>query len=396
MTDALRAYSAGDLGWYNGFSADELSNKILAATFLAASYLTEPICKVHELDWQLQVEDVLPPATSKMANLARKFFLILGIVGYAVLAMFTAAPAVALRYLASNLQSKPYLYAKGESPAKKLSDHTFSLLSWNICCPAGGYSISDGGVVPWGYRIDDIINKICEKDADVNCLYETFDTRSAFYICEKLRGRGYTHFYYNIGPKTIGVSSGIFVASKYDIANPEFTPFPLDSLVGRTKFAAKGVFAFDLQSEGNSFARVFSTHLQHSEECTHPTNEEVEARKKQMEILIAKTEQVKDKCLVVTGDLNLDDDEYNASTWQYHFKKGDTYLDPQRTWGGDEFCARLVKKRPSPPLNLDHTMVVAGTAYDISTSLVETGYDRATYKQEALSDHAGLYSTITV
>jgi endonuclease/exonuclease/phosphatase family metal-dependent hydrolase len=183
-------------------------------------------------------------------------------------------------------------------------------------------------------------------------------------------------------------------ASKYNIKNLEFSPFPQDTLVGRTKYAAKGVFAFDLESRGEHFARVYSTHLQHSEEPAFPTSEEVEARKRQMQIILDKVNTVRDRCLVVTGDLNLDDDEYRASSWCHRFQKGDLFGALDKTWGGDEFCARMVGKQVSGPLNLDHTMVVNGTVRSISTSLVETGYDPTTFKEGALSDHAGLLSRI--
>lgn len=238
---------------------------------------------------------------------------------------------------------------------------------------------------------------ICPLINIVNCLYETFDVNAAFHICEQLKQRGYNDFYFNIGPKAVGVSSGILIGSKYKIHNPAFSPFPQDSLVGRTKNAAKGVFSFDLQGRrGENFARIYATHLQHSEEPAFPTAEEVEARRKQMQIIVDKIDVVRDRCIVVTGDLNLDDEEYRDSSWQDRFQKGDPFGDGLKTWGGDEFCARLVGKRVSGPLNLDHTMVLNGTAHSIETSLVETGYDPAVFKEGVLSDHDGLFSTITV
>lgn len=382
-------------------SIDDLAGRIKAAIFRAASRLTDPICKSHELFRRLYVVDALHPSASKAANWARKFFLFLGLVGAAAIAIVTTAPGIALRGLASFLQKEPFIYVRGRGGEKTLpSDRTFSLLSWNICCTAGGYSISDGGVMPWSYRIEDICDKILEKDADVNCLYETFDTGSAFYLCEKLKEKGYAHFYFNIGPKAIGVSSGIFIASKYAIGNPEFTPYPQDMLVGRTKFAAKGLFAFDLQSKGSSFARVHATHLQHSEECAYPTDEEKTARQRQMGIIVSKAKGVRNKCVVITGDLNLNDEEYRSSFWQARFEKGDRFADPDKTqgmtWGGDEFCARMVGKRHSPAMNLDHTAVMGGTARAIRTDLVKTGFDAARFTREGLSDHAGLFSEISI
>lgn len=376
---------------------DEAAAKIKFVAFRTAAYLTDPICKAHELYRRIYIVDAQHPTAYRVSNYARKLSLFAAMLTCAAAAIFTTLPGIALRGMTAYLQKEPFIYVKGDGEEKALpSDGTFSLLSWNICCTAAGYSISDGGVYPWTFRIDDICDKIAEKNADVNCLYETFDTHSAFYLCEKLQEKGYSHFYFNIGPKAVGVSSGIFVASKYAIDNPEFTPFPLDSLVGRTKHAAKGLFAFDLQNRGKSFARIHATHLQHSEESQFPTDEELDARRKQMEIIVKKIERVRDKCAVLTGDLNLGDEEYTASSWSSLFQKGDLYHDPDKTWGGEEFYNRIAGKRISAPMNLDHTMVVKGTARGIETSLVKTGYDPTKYRKEALSDHAGLFSKITV
>ncbi len=373
----------------------QILNQLAIQTFRAASYLTDPICKSHEFYRRIFTVEALHPTSSRVAHLARKASFAIGAAGWASLALFTTLPGVVLRSSALYMQKDPFIYVQGQPGGKDLpSDRSFSLLSWNVCCVGGGYPISDGGVMPWSFRIDNIVRKVIEKDADVNCLYETFDSESAFYICKKLKEKGYNHFYFNIGPKAIGVSSGILVASKYNIKNPEFSPFPQSSLVGRTKSAAKGVFGFDLESRGQHFARIYSTHLQHAEEPAFSTDEEVEARNKQMQIIVEKVNTIRDRCVVVTGDLNLDDSEYETSSWHHRFEKGEWQFGSMKTWEGDEFCARMVGKRVSGPLNLDHTIVARGTNRSLSTSLVETGYDATTFKKEALSDHAGLLSIL--
>jgi endonuclease/exonuclease/phosphatase family metal-dependent hydrolase len=364
-------------------------------SFSLASDLTDPVCKAHEYFRRTYTVEALHPTATRVANVVRKFFLVIAALLFSCLALFTTLPGIALRGLAAKLQNTPFLEQHSRSPSKTLPpERIFTLLSWNICCVAGGYTITDGGVVPWKERIDQIVRQIEEKDADVNCIYETMDTKSALYVADRLKAKGYPHIYFNMGSKAIGVSAGILVASKYEVKEAEFIPFPLASLVGRTKNASKGVFGFDLASEGKSFARIFATHLQHSEEPAFPTEEERAGRRMQMEIIVDKVNRVRDKCVVVTGDLNLDDEEYLASPWRSIFQKGDAFSG--RTWGGDAFCASLVGKRPSGPLNLDHTMIVQGTARAILTQAVDTGYVAERYTREATSDHRGLYSLITL
>ncbi len=361
-------------------------------TFCFASLLTEPVCKAHELFRRLYVVDELNPTASKTSNWARKFFLGVGIVASSFLSLGTAVPGAALRGIASHLEKEPFIYYQGKL-SNKILEEGFSLLSWNICCVGGGYSISDGGVMPWNFRIDNIIEEIVKKDPDLLSLYEVMDTAAGFYLYERLQEK-YAHFYFNIGPRAIGPSSGIFVASKAKIINPEFTPFPKQMLVGRTKISEKGVFSFDIQVEGKKI-KVYATHLQHSEQPQYPNEEEVEARKKEMELIVKKVNQEAGN-VIVTGDLNLDNAEYENSFWKETFQNLPIDENASKTWGGDEFCARMVGKKDSGPLNLDYTLITKESEITGTTSLVETGYADTTFTIDALSDHRGLLSRFKI
>lgn len=364
--------------------SEGIKEKISHLCFKIASYLTDPICKAHEYFRILSLKQTL---------FLKKSVFALTLLSNTSLSLFTTLPGVAFRAYAINLQPKPYLYAKSAHAEKSLpKDGSFTLLSWNICCIAGGFSISDGGVTPWRERIEPITKKIIEKDADVNCLYEVFDLHSAFYLTDKLSQAGYTHIYYNIGPRGVGVSSGIFIASKYEIDNLEFTEFSKELLVGSTKNANKGFVTFDLTSDQKPFARVFATHLQHSDQPAYPTKEEIEARHGQMELIMQKIHQRENICTILTGDLNLDDDEYESSFWKQDFQRKET----KKTWGGDHYCATLSGKKVSPSLNLDYLLVTNGSAKSFSTQIVETGFDPKIYTSLALSDHRGLLGTIKV
>ena len=380
-----------------GGGTDGPSSRWATAAFRLASYLTDPVCRAHERYRLVPLMDVLRPEDRGMANRARQGRLLAELCGYTVLAALVTGPGVLLRHLASRLQKMPYLHLKSKGQAKSLgADRAFSILSWNVCCVGGGYPISDGGVMPWRARIEAIADTIIRHSADGVCLYEVVDSHAAYRLADRLMRAGYVHCYHNIGPRALGVSSGILVASRYEVRTPECTLFPVETLVGRTKSAAKGLFAFDLESDGAAFARVIATHLQHSEECMYPTREEQAARAAQMRIIMERIVDRPALCTVVTGDLNLDDEEYHASPWRPRFHKGDRYHEPRRTWGGDAFCARLVGKRVSGALNLDHTMLVAGSGRGIETFLVDPGYDAERFTREALSDHGALLSRIFV
>lgn len=359
-----------------------------------ASYLTEPVCKSRECYYSLYATD---PDVDMITALAEKIVLVVGLLGWSALSVFSTLPGIALRGGLSWVQGDTYIHDQKDGPAKALPENrTFSMLSWNVCAVSGGYSITDGGVVPWDQRLDRIEKKIIEQDADVVCLYEIFDAKAGFNLSPALRNAGYKHVSFNFGARAVGASSGIMIASKYEIEDLTFTPFPVDSLVGRTKNCTKGVVGFDLVSNGQKFASVFATHLQHSEEPMFPTVEEVQARQMQMEIIADKVNQVAGRTVLVTGDLNLDDNEYQGSSWNAQFDKGDISECTSPSWGGDEFCAKLMDKPVSGPLNLDHTMAKVGSVTALETKFVETGYDPTVYSPSALSDHKGLFSRVTV
>lgn len=374
----------------SGFSRSQMEDSLKKQTFRLASYLTDPICKAHEFFRRMYIVDVLNPTAFKVSNWVRKFFIGLGIIVNLSLAIGSTVPGICLRGITSHLEKEPFIYYRGKLPDEQF-EVSFSLLSWNICCPAGGYSISDGGVMPWSFRIDKILAKITEQDIDVISLYEVFDTASGFYLYEKLREK-YAHFYFNIGPRAIGPSSGIFIASKAKITNPEFTPFPKHMLVGRTKNSEKGVFSFNIQTKKGN-VKIYTTHLQHSEEPQYPTDEEVWARGKEMKLIVDKVGQEVGS-VILTGDLNLDNKEYAQSSWAGNFQEVSFAKNDSRTWGGDKFCAEMVGKRVSGPLNLDYALATKQSALKMETFLIATGYDTKKCTRDALSDHRGLVSLV--
>lgn len=103
---------------------------------------------------------------------------------------------------------------------------------------------------------------ILSTNADVICLQEVFDDQIIYSLYEQLKDR-YTHFYVEIGPRSFGFSfdplslpSGLFIASKYAIENPEFTPFTnKDDLIN------DGFFDFVIKDKKNSLGHLYTACL---------------------------------------------------------------------------------------------------------------------------------------
>ncbi len=344
---------------------------------LAASLLTDPICRAREKYWLGRALGDVPYTQT----------FLLYTVGF-----FPAVLGVMVRFIAKRFQKSVYLYKQGASEEVDIGEK-ISLLSWNICAIPAGFSITDGGVFPWKNRMHAIVQKILEQDTTIVSLFEVFDIQTVRILHESLKG-SYRHFYYGMGTMTLGVASGFFIASKTALKDFDFTRFPQGHLVGRTKNTGKGVCSFNILSREHGTMHFFLTHLQHSEECEFPTTEEVSARNHQMEALLNKINTAHSHRAVVTGDLNLDEYEMHAAAWNTLFSRG--VFPNKKTWGGDEFGAKLVGKKGSSARTYDYTMVYNPSDLTLTSSYIETGYDPKNFKQEALSDHLGIVSTISI
>ncbi len=401
----------------NYIDLDNITNRCKIAAFRAASYLTDPICKSRECHKMEAIIDELYPVEAsntigKLQNIIRRWSLLIGYGLYTALALFTTLPGIALRSLTANLSKEPFLYLPGKAEEKPLpSDSSFSLLSWNICFVPAGYSITDGGILSYFYRAQKIAEEVLKQDSDVVCLYETFDTGSAMDLAEALK-ENYSHIYFNIAPRSIGTSSGIFVASKFPISAFDVELFPEDTLVGTTKYSAKSVVGFTLQNKGEDVARIFTTHAQHGEEPEFPTEEEISCNQRQMQIVLEKVKNFANKNLavIVCGDLNVSRENLEAvpgllltsSPTNNEDTSFLTFLDGNKeskipTWDGDDSCAfRFYGKKISKALELDYILALTGHVKSIITTVGQTYYDPKKVTLSALSDHRPLTSIITL
>ncbi len=368
-----------------------------AVGYRVASWLTEPAVKTRELYYRVKIVDDLNPLMKKTSKYAEKFFLLLKMCGCALLALITTLPGIAIRSAISSIEKEPYIYFRSDhqnAGNKVLSNSEFTHLNWNICATSGGYAITDGGLVPWQFRMDRIAEKILMTDADIASLFEVFDFEAAIELYRKLKSK-YTHFYFNIGAHGLGPNSGIFVASKFEIKDPKFTPYSKDTLTTRTKYANKGIFEFDLLSNHQKFAHFIDTHLQHSEIPSMPTEEEKKGRKAQMEVIKNKVNE-KSELVVVSGDLNMDDPEFESLNTDSQLYEGARFYNDKATWDGDHYCKTLMKEPFSASQNLDHTAIKSGFGKSIENSLIETEFNASLISLNALSDHRGLLSKIKV
>jgi hypothetical protein len=158
----------------------------------------------------------------------------------------------------------PYIALKSQTPEKTADKTEFTVLNLNTCFVPGQFPFIYGGVtMPWQDRVAPLAAKIITANADIVCLQEVHAHEASFAMYEALKDN-YTYFYLAIGPRLLGFSleslglpSGLFVASKYPIENPQFTVFSVSGIPMNY-----GFFDFVVKNGSTSIGHVYTTHMQ--------------------------------------------------------------------------------------------------------------------------------------
>jgi len=411
------------------------SHKAKHLAYLLAAHANEPICSTLENFWANKTVQFLDtgnaPSNKELSEALSKVSLKFPI--QLIFSLMIASVGVALRWIASSLEKEPFTYFAGEAEEKFAQRNTsIKSVDFNIC-GVRGFTLTDGGVAPIHNkfkgtdqtRIQAIIAKLKEENADVISLYECFDYKTAMELYEGLKG-DYAHFYFNMGNKNpFAPNSTIFVASKFPVKNPKFEYLKDETLTERAKKSGKGIFTFDLcDKEGNPVFTKISTHLQHSEIPGKPTGDEIAKRKKQVERITEIAEEAaKNNPVILGGDLNLDREEWNQQPASKNWDCNPSLEAGTYSWKGDKFSTDLMqayfelpwwKKIFCPPSFLYYHRDMASNAQQLdhiasyqsqslpnglrslSISMKEVGFDPNRYQSDALSDHAMMVGRFVV
>jgi endonuclease/exonuclease/phosphatase family metal-dependent hydrolase len=358
--------------------------------------MTEPVCRLSELKGRVALVDTLHRSQPRLVRLVIK-------TGYVALMALLVLPAMVLSPIAMLVRALFRRHATGlwmTDQTKQMEwaqgskEQPLRMLTWNVCAPAGQYSITDGGILPWRDRIQKLHEAITEARANIVCLAEVFDAAAALEMA-KLLGQTYAHVLMAVGTRAVGVPSGMLVASQGPLEDVQFEAFPKAWLDGRTKNSEKGILQFTVPLPGKKLT-VLTSHLQHSEQPAQATDDEKACRQKQFEKIQEVADQAlgKDHAVVLTGDLNIEPSELQTLPQNQHLDRGACPESP--TWGGDGWCASLAPKPGSGPLVLDYTMSWKGSVQKLNTRYTETGFNGTEFRASALSDHCGLISEIVV
>jgi endonuclease/exonuclease/phosphatase family metal-dependent hydrolase len=359
----------------------------------AASWLSEPACQCSELVGRLATLQTLYPHASRVSMTARKIAIWLQVALWAMGALIGSIPAMLLRAIVRRRATG--IWRSQEAAERPWQGNRVRLLTWNVCAPAGKYAITDGGVLPWRDRIDRVLHQIRTARADVVCLAEVFDAAAALEMA-KILSQTYAHVLTCVGPRAIGVPSGVLIASRGPLTDVGFEAYPKSWLDARTKNAEKGILRFSLPLPAKTLT-VLTSHLQHSEKPEFPTPAERQCRARQIARIgqLAEEQAQRGRAVVLTGDLNLEPAELRGLPEGRQLRAGEM-LSQEPTWGGDQWCARIEGKQGSSARTLDYTLAWRDTVRHLRTQLTHTGFCGTEFRPQALSDHRGLLSEIAV
>ncbi|MBS0604598.1 MAG: endonuclease/exonuclease/phosphatase family protein [Verrucomicrobia bacterium] len=299
----------------------------------------------------------------------------------------------------------PYLYLKGGAAEKILpsAQDPFTVLNLNTCFLPGELVYVHGGVALWQQRVEAIADKIISSGADVICLQEMFTEDACHALYEELKEH-YSHFYVAIGPRplgfspaTFGLPSGLFVASKFSVEDPHFTPFAVTGYQMNY-----GFFDFVIKSADTPLAHLYSTHLQSLNEEQFPQIRAAEL----MQIIEKMQNDGPSVPRIACGDFNIPwgSGEPGESLIRAYFyddyNHGRTEFSEGQQTCTDYFIDRFFASIGHPqPIGanlqiIDYALLFQPAALGCTIQTVLIPMNRLSEAESAVSDHNGLLTTV--
>ncbi len=241
-----------------------------------------------------------------------------------VLAALGIIPAVlgnCLTAIANMLKSKQFNYLYTGAPA---AQQVKKILHANVCMLPGGLPSSFGSMSPAKERVDNLVQFIKSQNAEIIAFSEVSRTISSL-LFNRLKDE-YKLFFTDIGLKPFGMEAGLFIASKVPVKEASFNIFKASDKGGQ-KMYKRGYFTFETKDH-----YFIYTHLS-------PNSKQV--RTDQLKEIQNVIESLKNKSVILFGDLNVekktpDTSDYQALTQLGLHDPGDTTF--TCTENGKEEC----------------------------------------------------------
>jgi len=298
----------------------------------------------------------------------------------------------------------PYTSWISATPDKRDVEDGITVLNCNSCLVPGDFPYLYGGVAQvWQERVAPLIEKLLQADADIVCLQEAFSQDASDALYEALQGH-YTYFYGAIAPRTlgfsfetIGIPSGLFVASKYPIVAPQFTAF------SQVSFPINyGLFDFLVTDGERPLAHIYTTHMQAFD---HPLL--AEARALQLQQILDKMAEdyakEEDLPYFLCGDLNINCGKGESSEkllkkyfYNDYLAEGSPITEANSTYTDYFSNYKLDLQQPPHFQILDYALLLRNGEDSKERRILtkRISMNQLTDPERAISDHHGLLTYI--
>lgn len=297
-------------------------------------------------------------------------------------ALILWAFGVLIDWLGDLISQKKYTELKGDSEVKETNLPT--LMTFNVCMLPGALPVLFGGVRPARERLDELASFILEKDPDILFLQE-MSFESALSLWGTIKGR-YIKGFSRIDPMSwLTLDTGLFIATKVPlIKEPFFISLPTKGRIRRG--------AFCIETKDQVF---FVTHLE-----SGTSEKDSKMREKQIEKILIEMKKIRDKPVILLGDLNIHRkgealDEYSTHL-NPHFINFCEITGEDTSTCTNHFSAsvrgKTIVKESSE--HIDYALVFKSpVSLSLEVSQIPT-YDIK--KGQALSDHKALFIRLLV
>jgi endonuclease/exonuclease/phosphatase family metal-dependent hydrolase len=157
----------------------------------------------------------------------------------------------------ANLARRDFVFIYPELPgAPPEQNERFSITSFNVAFMPEFIAVRNG-IRPTAERSREVPGAVTELDGDIVCLQEAFNEEAVLKTAQNLGA--YPYKVMLAGQRTLGLSSGLCLFSKFPLENVTF--WKHEARGGIEVYANKGLIGATVRLPGNRIAYVFNTHL---------------------------------------------------------------------------------------------------------------------------------------
>lgn len=170
-----------------------------------------------------------------------------------------AVIGLGLQKLAFFSSKKFALISTDNEPVNNIAVKKLTICTFNAYLMPNWIKLFVHNYVAPQQRVYNVVQGALDSDADILCMQEMFDNKTVFKFMELIKEK-YPYIIYHTGSSLVKLGSGLLIASKFPIENPEY--WEHSTKVGTEWLASKGTIGVTIRLNNNQRIPVFNTHLE--------------------------------------------------------------------------------------------------------------------------------------